>query len=180
MSSLTLIEQVDVHLAHPILQHRRRLYDTLKELFVQQVQPVERFGLMLRDGKGQPIVGPLEQMVRSVVLPDASNTTAQTAAHPLLIKLMGDATLLNRCRDQLLARQAVRCLNQSIERLVVLHQQHRIFLNREDIQRLSEIYALLDYSMLASVFDLRPLDQLFHQPHHDVIGVPINEQYLLA
>jgi hypothetical protein len=175
MSAISLMVQVEACLAHPVLQQRRPLYTLLVTLFVQHVQPIEAFGLMLRDCTGQPMVGPLEQMVRSVVLPEASPLPL-TAMNPLLVKLLGDQQLLQRCRDQLLARQAIRCINQAIQQLVDLHERRRIFLNREDLQRLSELYALLDYAVLASSFDLRPFERLFHQPHPEMVAV----QSLLA
>ncbi|MEY4516772.1 MAG: hypothetical protein RL180_1118 [Pseudomonadota bacterium] len=179
MQGLDLIDQIETDLLHPILQHRRRMYESLTLLFVQCIQPIESFGLMLRDSAGQPVVGPLEQMVRAVVLPQGG--AAPTVMNPLLYKLMGNPQLLQRCRDQLLARQAIRCINQSICRLVELHELRRIFLNRDDLQHLAALYALMEYSALSSVFDVQPLMRLFHQPHPDVVAPTVRHaQALLA
>jgi hypothetical protein len=167
MQGLDLIDQIETDLLHPVLQQRRRMYEALTVLFVQCVQPIESFGLMLRDRAGQPIVGPLEQMVRAAVLPDGGVTP--TLMNPLLYKLIGNPQLLQRCRDQLLARQAIRCINQSIHRLVELHELRRIFLNRDDLQQLSALYALMEYSALSSAFDIQPLNRLFHQPHPELV-----------
>lgn len=68
MNGPLLMMQIEQSMTHPVMQQRRRLYQGIEQLFVQVIEPVAAYGLMLRDCQGHPIVGPLEQMVREAVL----------------------------------------------------------------------------------------------------------------
>jgi len=181
MQRLTLIMQIKQSMTHPVMQQRRRLYQDVQHLFEQVIEPVEAYGLMLRDCQGHPIVGPLEQMVREAVLSDDGllHVMPTQQSHPLLYKLIGDEAVLQRCQMQLLARQAIICINQTLAGLVALHDKRQIFLNRQDLEQLSRLHQQLAASLLARSLRIEPLTRLFKQDHPQVLRTSSGELSLV-
>lgn len=171
MNGPLLMLQIEQSMMHPVMQQRRRLYQDLQHLFEQIIEPVAAYGLMLRDCQGHPIVGPLEQMVREAVLADdgAVLTIPMKQSYPLLYKLIGNEAVLQRCQMQLLARQAIICVNQTIAGLVDLHDKRQIFLNRQDLEQLFGLYQRFSASLLARSLRIEPLTRLFSQDHPQVL-----------
>lgn len=174
MNGPLLMMQIEQSMTHPVMQQRRRLYQGIEQLFVQVIEPVAAYGLMLRDCQGHPIVGPLEQMVREAVFSDDGllQVIPTQQSHPLLYKLIGDEAVLQRCQMQLLARQAIMCINQAIAGLVALHDKRQIFLNRQDLEQLSGLHQQFAASLLARSLRIEPLTRLFKQDHPQVLRTP--------
>jgi hypothetical protein len=164
MDILNQLQQLEQLLVQPTLAARRQLYCVVRQLVQDAVLPYAQLGLMLHDQYGHPVVGGLEQSVWKAIW----NEMAQHESM-LLQRLFGGQTQLEQAQRQLLARYTIRQVNHVIRRLIELHQQHFIYLNREDIYALQALYQLFSTCEFARYFDLAVLEGLLQAPHPDVI-----------
>ena len=167
MDILKSFEQLEQLLVQPTLGARRRLYQVIHQLLDQSILPYESMGLMIRDQDGQPVVGGLEQTVWQTLWGDMAQRESI-----LLQRLLGGETRLQQAQQQLLARYAIRQINHVLRRLIELHQQHFIYLNREDMQALQVLYQYMVVSRFARYFDLAVLNSLLQAPHPDLVPTP--------
>lgn len=167
MDILKSFEQLEQLLVQPTLGARRRVYQTIHALLDQSIFPYESLGLMIHDQYGHPVVGGLEQTVWHSVWGEMAHSQSL-----LLQRLFGGAQALQQAQQQLLARYAIRQINYAIRRLIELHQQHFIYLNREDMQSLQGLYQRFAASVFVRYFDLVTLEGLLQAPHPDLIAAP--------
>jgi hypothetical protein len=164
MDILNQLQQLEQLLVQPTLVARRQLYLVIQQMLEHTVFPYQYQGLMIHDQYGHPVVGGLEQVI-------LHSTHGQMAPSQLVLlhRLLGGETGLHVAQQQLMARQAIRQINHVLRRLVELHDQHFIYLNREDMRVIRQLDQQFRASPLASYFDVVVLESLLQAPHPDVV-----------
>lgn len=144
-------------------QQRELWYQQMMNGWQSRVMIMASVNMMVKDDDGQPVVGSLLDQLIEVI--DQPHHTWPMVLRRRFVQ----PTTVQRAQQILWVRAYLRHLNEVLISLMDQHHRRVIFLNRQDIKWIGQLYETIQHSPWARWIDITAIRQFLYAAHPDVV-----------